>query len=199
MTSVCCGHLHWAAWHGINCQKYEARCRVRCSDAVLTQDKMQCVLHLPLSIMPRVTLSPTLNLNALQTLLTRDPCYHLISGDSHCYWLLGAVHKWHFLGSLAPLGGYVSLLSSFGLPLGASNWWHHLPQKWPSSFVICERPHTVLTLCRVVRSMAAGSIEELYTLLLLAATCTQHTCTLLPQPEVLSLAWTLLTVSWSKR
>ena len=34
-------------------------------------------------------------------------------------------------------------------------------------------------------------IEELYTELLLAATCTQHTCTLLPQPEVLSLAWTL--------
>ena len=107
MTSVCCGHLHWTAWHGINCHKYEARCKVRCSDAVLTQDKMQCVLHLPLSIMPRVTLSPTLNLNALQTLLTRDPCYHLISGDSHWYWLLGAVHKWrrHFLGSLAPLGG----------------------------------------------------------------------------------------------
>ena len=41
---------------------------------------------------------------------------------------LGAVHKWrhHFLGSLTPLGAYVSLSSAFGLPLGASNWRRHL-------------------------------------------------------------------------
>ena len=49
---------------------------------------------------------------------------------------LGAVHKWrqHFLGSLTPLGAYVSLSSAFGMPLGASNWWRHLwttlNQKW---------------------------------------------------------------------
>ena len=42
--------------------------------------------------------------------------------------MLGAVHKWrqHFLGSLTPLGAYVSLSSAFGMPLGASNWWCHL-------------------------------------------------------------------------
>ena len=56
----------------------------------------------------------------------------LCSIDYITQWLqcsaLGAVHKWrqHFLGSLTPLGAYVSLSSAFGLPLGASNWRRHL-------------------------------------------------------------------------
>ena len=47
----------------------------------------------------------------------------MVGGDA-----LGAIHKWrqHFLGSLSPLGAYVSLSSAIGMPLGASNWWRHL-------------------------------------------------------------------------
>ena len=53
-----------------------------------------------------------------------------------------AVQKWWWLFlSLTPLGGYVSP-SSFGLTLGASNWWHHLRtgQTWTKNYQFTVLP-----------------------------------------------------------
>ena len=55
-------------------------------------------------------------------------CWYKTLGKQTVFGHLGAVHKWrrHFLGSLTPLGAYVSLSSAFGMPLGAPNWRCHL-------------------------------------------------------------------------
>ena len=62
--------------------------------------------------------------------------------------ILGAVHKWrqHVLGSLTPLGAYVSLSSAFGMPLGALNWQRQPWTKKDHLWMIIENAQSTIHL-----------------------------------------------------